>query len=273
MSDHVWSGDKKRRAISSNDLKMRLDINRKSQSKNFHDWLRKRLNVQPSEQILDVGCGTGAQTFFMAEDGGEDGHVTALDISEESIKYLKNSLPLHLKSRVSAHVLDMGEIKEFLTKNYNSKKYTLAQSSYALYYSPKRINVLTEMQKRTRSLGRVAIFTPCPPHGMISLVEKHHKISEPVNDSLHFGDDFLRPLFRKSFHEIQVHYFQSTVSIKSLEEFKTFYEATTYFNEKDNESLYDEAENIIKNKNELNFEKCGILLIGSGIKNYCNEIF
>ena len=84
MSDHVWSGEKKRRAISSDDLQMRLNINKKSQSKDFHSWLRKRLNVKPSEQILDVGCGTGAQTFFMAEDAGEDGHVTAFDISKES---------------------------------------------------------------------------------------------------------------------------------------------------------------------------------------------
>ncbi len=273
MSDHVWSGEKKRRAISSDDLQMRLNINKKSQSKDFHSWLRKRLNVQPSEQILDVGCGTGAQTFFMAEDAGEDGHVTAFDISKDSVENLRKCLPSHLKSRVSAHVLDMGNIKEFLLENYKTKNYTLAQSSYALYYSPKRIEVLTEMQKRTKSLGRVAVFTPCPPHGMISLVEKHHKISEPVTDSLHFGDNVLRPLFRKSFHEVQVHYFQSTISIQSLEEFRTFYAATTYFNEKDNEGLYEEAENIIRINKELNFEKCGILLIGSGTKNFCNEVF
>ena len=81
MTDHVWTGEKKRRAISSDDLKMRLDINKRSQSKDFQSWLRKRLNVQPSEQILDVGCGTGAQTYFMAEDAGEDGNVIAMDIS------------------------------------------------------------------------------------------------------------------------------------------------------------------------------------------------
>ena len=273
MTDHVWTGEKKRRAISSDDLKMRLDINKRSQSKDFQSWLRKRLNVQPSEQILDVGCGTGAQTYFMAEDAGEDGNVIAMDISADSIESLKKNIPLHLKNRVSAHVLDMGNLEGFLHEKYNSKFYTLAQSSYALYYSPKRISVLTEMQKRTKDLGRVAVFTPCPPHGMISFVEKYHKISDPVQDSLYFGENVLRPLFRKSFHELQVHYFQSTISIKSLEEFKLFYEATTYYNESNNQGLYEEAENIIKRENVLKFDKCGILLIGSGVKNLCNEVF
>lgn len=272
MEDHVWTGDKKRRAISSSDLKMRLDINKKSQSKDFQSWLRKRLNVRNSEQILDVGCGTGAQTFFMAEDAGEKGQVVAIDISDTSIENLKKNLPNHLKGRVSAYPLDMGDIKEFLSKNYDNKKFTLAQSSYALYYSPKRISVLTEMQQRTDTFGRVSVFTPCPPHGMIDFASKHHQISEPVRDSLFFGEDILRPLFRKCFHELEVHYFQSTISITSLEEFKSFYEATTYYDES-HMSLYEEAEYLINKNGSLTFDKCGILLIGSGVKQLCIDAF
>ena len=272
MKDHVWTGEKKRRAISSSDLKMRLDINKKSQSKDFQSWLRTRLKIRPSEQILDVGCGTGSQTYFMAEDAGEDGHTIALDISEESIKDLEKNLPHHLRSRVSAYTLDMGDIEEFLKLKYSSKKFTLAQSSYALYYSPRRIDVLSEMQRRTDSIGRVAIFTPCPPHGMIDFASKHHEISAPVKDSLFFGEDILRPLFRKCFHELEVHYFQSKVSIGSLNEFKSFYEATTYYSESHGD-IYKEAEHEIEKKGSLIFDKCGILLIGSGIRNLCSEIY
>ena len=272
MNTHVWEGEKKRRAISSDDLRMRLDINKRAQSKDFHAWLRKRLQVRTSEQILDVGCGTGAQTLRMAEDAGEDGYVVSIDISEDSITSLKESIPRHLKERISAHVLDMGDISQFLSNEYKSKQFTLAQSSYALYYSPKRIDVLTEMQNRTSKIGRVVVFTPCPPHGMISFVSKHHPISEPVNDSLNFGEDKLRPLFRKCFHEVEVHYFQSKISISSFDEFKSFYEATTYYSSNSNDNLYEEAKQIINKKGELSFDKCGILLIGSGVKRLCNEV-
>ncbi len=268
-SEHVWTGEKKRRAINSDDLKMRLNINEKYQSKNFHSWLQKRLKIRTGEQILDVGCGTGAQTKFMAEDAGLNGHVTAIDISKDSIETLKKTIPNHIKDRVSAHVLDMGDISTFLDNNFKDKNYTLAQSSYAIYYSPKRLEVLKEMQKRTAKTGRVSIFTPCPKHGMIDFCSKFYDISEPVMDSLNFGEDILRPLFRKSFWEVEVHYFQSKLSISNFEDFKFFYEASTYYNESASEEVYEGAKNEIKKNGILDFDKCGILLIGTGVREYC----
>ena len=273
MSSHVWSGEKKRRAISSSDLKMRLDLNKKYQSKDFQSWLRKRLAVKNGEQILDVGCGTGAQTIPMAEDAGIHGKVISLDISSDSIEVLKNNIPDHLKDRIYAHTLDMALLKDFLFENYNDKFYSLAQCSYALYYSPKRMEVLEEMQKRTSPHGRVAVFTPCPPHGMIEFVSKYHEISLPVKDSLYFGENTLRDLFRECFWEVEVHYFQSVISIDSLEDFKSFYEATTYFNEDYANDVYEGAKFQIERDGALNFEKCGILLIGSGNRKLVNEAY
>ena len=271
MKDHVWTGEKKRRAISSKDLDMRLALNKKYQSKDFVAWLRKRLQIRTNERILDVGCGTGAQTYFMAEDVGNSGHITSFDISNESIQSLKENLPNNLKSRVSAYTLDMANMKEFLAENYKNNQYTLAQSSYALYYSPKRIEVLTEMQERTRDAGRVSIFTPCPPHGMVDFAAKHHPLSEPVLDSLHFGENILRNIFRKCFWEVEVHYFQSQLQIKSLEDFKSFYEATTYYDSENESNVINAANYEIKNKGGLNFDKCGILLIGSGLRKLATE--
>ena len=273
MSSHVWSGEKKRRAISSSDLKMRLDLNKKYQSKDFQVWLRKRLAIKNGEQILDVGCGTGAQSIPMAEDAGTHGRVVSLDISSDSIEVLKNSVPEHLKDRISAYTLDMGFLKDFLKENYKDKFYSLAQCSYALYYSPKRIEVLEEMQRRTSPLGRVAVFTPSPPHGMIEFVSKYHDISMPVNDSLYFGENVLRNLFRKCFWEVEVHYFQSVISIDCFEDFKSFYEATTYFNSEYANDVYKGAKDQIEKDGALNFEKCGILLIGSGNRKFATEAY
>ena len=272
MADHVWTGEKKRRAISSKDLEMRLAINKKYQSKDFIAWLRKRLAVRPNEQILDVGCGTGAQTFFMAEDCGVNGHVTSFDISSESISTLKENLPNSLKNRVSAHSMDMAEMKSFLDKNHSQKQYTLAQSSYALYYSPRRIEVLAAMQERTKDYGRVAIFTPCPPHGMIEFASKYHKISEPVNDSLHFGIDTLIPLFRECFWEVEVHYFQSILATNSVDDFKSFYEASTYYDKLAANEVIDSAKLAIQENGVLNFKKCGVLVIGSSLSKLATDV-
>ena len=37
---------------------------------------------QPGEQVLDIGCGTGASGLVLSDQVGPTGHVTALDISE-----------------------------------------------------------------------------------------------------------------------------------------------------------------------------------------------
>jgi SAM-dependent methyltransferase len=45
--------------------------------------LLERTDIRPSEELLDVGCGTGASTLAAAVKAGPKGHVTGLDISEQ----------------------------------------------------------------------------------------------------------------------------------------------------------------------------------------------
>jgi SAM-dependent methyltransferase len=49
--------------------------------------LRRMLDPQPEEEILDVGCGTGWFTRRMAELPGLD--VTGLDLNDESLRYAR----------------------------------------------------------------------------------------------------------------------------------------------------------------------------------------
>ena len=49
----------KKRSISSNKLKKRLDINKKLGSKDLTSWLFKRYNIKKGDHILEVGCGVG----------------------------------------------------------------------------------------------------------------------------------------------------------------------------------------------------------------------
>ena len=69
-----------------------------------------------------------------------------------------------------------------------------------------------------------------------------------------------------------VHYFQSQLKITSVEDFNSFYEATTYFDKDSADLIYKEADLEIKKSGALNFEKCGILLIGSSLRKYANEL-
>jgi len=47
------------------------------------DRLLERAAIRPNENLLDVGCGTGASTLAAAIKTGPAGHVTGLDIAEQ----------------------------------------------------------------------------------------------------------------------------------------------------------------------------------------------
>ena len=53
-------------AQGSNLLKKRIEINHAYSSTDFDAWLLERLAVESGEHVLDVGCGTGAQSIPIA---------------------------------------------------------------------------------------------------------------------------------------------------------------------------------------------------------------
>lgn len=268
---HIWTGEKKKRAISSEDLTMRLDLNKKYQNKDFGAWLRKRLQVRNGQSILDVGCGTGAQTIFMLEDVGPSGSVVAFDISDESIKTLSNDAKKLGYKNLTAFKLDMGDISSKLDSDFSNRRFNIAHSSYAIYYSPKRLKVLNEMQSKLTSDGRLAIFTPCEPHGMVDFVSKYHSIPQPVLDSLKFGTEKLIPIFRESFWNLEIHFFQSELKINSAKDFISFYQATTYYEKQFEKQIFESVNEYINKNGYINFSKNGVLLIADSKRKSIEE--
>jgi len=98
----------------------------------FDGWLLERLAVKPGEHVLDVGCGTGAQSLPFAGLVGSNGSVSSLDISADSIATLKSKIPSG--AHVQAVASDMADLARVIADTFTTKRYTLAQSSYALYY-------------------------------------------------------------------------------------------------------------------------------------------
>ena len=265
MSNHIYSGNLKKKAVNYNFLKKRLDLNKKLQNKDFSKWLFQKIKVKKNEKILDVGCGEGAQVKKFIKLISKKGNISCLDINQASINKLKKDIGN--KKNLQAVASDMRNLEDIILTKFKQKQFSLVHSSYALYYSPKRLEVLNTMYKFLKNSGSIYVFTPCLPHGMVSLAKKFHKIPPLVEDSLKFGNKVLEKKLRKMFWEVQINYFQSLIKIENLNDFKLFYQSTTYFNKKYQNNIYKFVQNEILNNGHISFEKNGYLIKGYEKKN------
>lgn len=70
--------------------------------------------LKPGMKVLDVGCGAGVMTAWLAKQVGSTGSVTAIDNSEEQLKVTEKRLQLENLTHVSTKVLsayDIGQLK------------------------------------------------------------------------------------------------------------------------------------------------------------------
>jgi SAM-dependent methyltransferase len=260
MSNPVNNGTLLELATSSQHLQTRLELNRKLSSTDFTQWLFSRLDVHEGDDILDVGCGTGAQTIPFLRLAGAQGSVSSLDISESSVAAVREAAGN--PSNLSAVVADMADLQTCIDSRFTVKKYDLAHSSYALYYSPRRQEVLRVMRDSLKPNGRLAAFTPNSPHGMVDFVRQFHAIPAEVDESLLFGPSVLEPFFRQSFWDVTVHFFHNRVRVEDVETFMKFYRATTYFVKDCEPAIAAKVQNIISSKGYFEYEKNGYLIIG-----------
>src|SRR5690606_23038487 len=126
------------------------------------------------------------------------------------------------------------------------------------------LEVLRAMVSSLYDFGRVAVFTPVAPHGMVELASRFTTIDPQVLESLEFGPAILEPELRRYFWEVAVHYFQSEMRVTSIDDFMTFYAATAYYDAGSAPNLREHAAREIAEKGAVSYPKNGYLAIGRG---------
>lgn len=79
-------------------------------------------------KVLDVGCGGGVMTSWIANQVGKDGHVTAIDNSAEQLNVTKRTLKNQSLSNITTKVLSAYDIEQL------KEKYDLIYCRFLLHH-------------------------------------------------------------------------------------------------------------------------------------------
>ena len=110
------------------------------------------LRLAEGHRVLDVGCGTGADVFELAQSVGRGGRAVGLDISEAMIREARLRTSEALASMVEFHLGDAQELP------FSDATFDACRSERMLLHVPDAERTLSEMVRVTRPGGRVAVF-------------------------------------------------------------------------------------------------------------------
>ncbi len=185
------SSEQRKLILSTKSLETRLNINDSVSQTNFHGWLNDHLAVRKGMDVLDVGCGNGAQASRFLRKVGPSGSVSALDLSSTSIESLQAATAG--APNMQAIAIDMAKTGLAISRTFRIKHYDLAQTTYSLYYSARPLKVLDAMREALKPGGRLAVCTPNNPHTLSLFCGRFAPLSPNVVACGRFGTDVLEP--------------------------------------------------------------------------------
>lgn len=247
-------------SISNASLETRLDINQRFSSRNFHDWLLTRLAVKPGSNVLDVGSGNGAQSLAMLARVGPLGTVSAMDISAQSIARLRDAAGN--TASLQTAVGDMQDLAKAIRSEFHQKSFDLAQSTYALYYAARPLEVLDVMRGSLSQGGRLAVCTPNDPHSLSLLCGQFLTLPPDVVSCGRFGPDVLEPYFRRHFAIVDIHLLHNVMEFRSSEDVLILMRNAAYFDPAIEAQVRAVVESEISSAGLFRAEKNSYLIIG-----------
>ncbi|WP_424354908.1 class I SAM-dependent methyltransferase [Methanobacterium sp. MBAC-LM] len=129
------------------------DFRRKMQSP---DKIISRSGIKEGMKVLEVGCGSGAFTTFVARAVGDKGEVFALDIQPEMLKQIENKLKRP----------ENRDIKNIHLINGDALNMPLEDNTFDLVYS---ITVFQELPNKNKALKEMKRVLK--PDGILSITE------------------------------------------------------------------------------------------------------
>ncbi|MCO5576756.1 hypothetical protein L7F22_030575 [Adiantum nelumboides] len=119
----------------------------------------KRLDLQPGEKVLDVGCGIGGSDFYMAEQF--DVNIVAIDLSV-------NMISLALERAIGRHCAVQFEIADCTKKDFPASSFDVIYSRDTLLHINDKVSLFKKMSSWLKPGGKLLITDYCRSSGAAS---------------------------------------------------------------------------------------------------------
>jgi ubiquinone/menaquinone biosynthesis C-methylase UbiE len=137
-------------------LKRRLQTNVAGATHDLEEWILRQVSPRAGMRVLDLGCGTGKQSFAVARLVGATGEVLGLDISAEAVRELNE----RARGAGSAHVRAMQESLDECLERLKSLRFDRIISAYAIYYARHMVPLISGLRSLLRPDGEVFVCGP-----------------------------------------------------------------------------------------------------------------
>jgi ubiquinone/menaquinone biosynthesis C-methylase UbiE len=137
-------------------LKKRLQTNVAGARYDLEDWIIQQVKPRAGMRVLDLGCGTGKQSFAFARLVAGNGEVLGLDISSEAVTEFNGRAQRDEALHAKAIRGSLDEALELL----EGRRFDLIVSAYAIYYAKQMPQLVSDLRSLLRPNGQVFVCGP-----------------------------------------------------------------------------------------------------------------
>jgi len=233
---------------NSKALVNRIQAHERFGSKDLNQWIFQHLNLAPDKHVLDLGCGTGKQTISIAENIGEYGSVTAIDLSQESLdKLRKQSIGLGFSERITTIRSNLDNIAGEIRQDH----YDNVVSSYALYYctdAEKMFSTIFEALKP----GGIVFFCGPSKNNNAEIKQFHYSLQNQAPIFETFASEFMertgQECLKNIFGKVEISEFSNPLRFDSKEALYDYWSSYNLYDEKLDAIFRERAEGHFSNE-------------------------
>ncbi|MGG7056981.1 class I SAM-dependent methyltransferase [Clostridium tertium] len=240
-------------------IRTKLHLKYSTNKQGFAPWLFDKYEFLENFNILELGCGNGAQWENRIEDLPKSCSLTLSDFSEGMVDIVRKNYSKY--NNVSFQQIDIQDI------NFPNETFDIIIANHMLYHIPDLQKALYEV-KRVLKTGGKFYSTTNGNGGMRTFLHNALKHVDP--DTNAFTQEFSFNLqngyeiLSNNFSKVKRIDFEDSLSITETQDLIDWMKSTisiASYSEKDIDRLFDYFEEIRKKQGVINIEKeCGLFI-------------